>query len=153
MPKYHRLTIRNMTRLTFLVCFCAHIIHLTIFVPGHVNTYWWKIHMVVLLIFFYQFSKDMSYLLIVVFVADPIEPQAPSILERSDTTITISLNQVQDEAVSFYRIIVQQTNTIANRVKRGIYDKNSWRQIGFPDCAEPGIKCIYSCAAAEGPQS
>nr|XP_011451000.2 receptor-type tyrosine-protein phosphatase kappa isoform X5 [Crassostrea gigas] len=55
---------------------------------------------------------------------DPIQPPAPVILERSTTTITVSLQPLEDENISFYRIIVEETSSAKSyRIsKRGIED-------------------------------
>ncbi|XP_052095461.1 receptor-type tyrosine-protein phosphatase mu-like isoform X2 [Mytilus californianus] len=43
------------------------------------------------------------------------EPPVPSIVDRTDTTITIKIGQVLDPTVSFYRVIVEETKRIAKR--------------------------------------
>ncbi|XP_071143228.1 receptor-type tyrosine-protein phosphatase kappa-like isoform X4 [Mytilus edulis] len=43
------------------------------------------------------------------------EPPVPSIVDRTDTTITIKIGQVLDPTVSFYRVIVEETKRVAKR--------------------------------------
>ncbi|XP_063401743.1 receptor-type tyrosine-protein phosphatase kappa-like isoform X3 [Mytilus trossulus] len=43
------------------------------------------------------------------------EPPVPSIVDRTDTTITIKIDQVLDPTVSFYRVIVEETKRVAKR--------------------------------------
>ncbi|KAK3091539.1 hypothetical protein FSP39_020606 [Pinctada imbricata] len=67
-------------------------------------------------------SGITKYISVWTLATDPREPPSPSILERDETTITISLYPVEDKTVSFYRIIVEQTES--NRIrKRGINDR------------------------------
>ncbi|XP_060596915.1 receptor-type tyrosine-protein phosphatase F-like isoform X1 [Ruditapes philippinarum] len=53
---------------------------------------------------------------------DPTEPPAPTILGRSDTTVTLDIKQHVDESISFYRIIVEQ---VTERSKRSVQESVS----------------------------
>ncbi|KAL4236769.1 hypothetical protein ACF0H5_005154 [Mactra antiquata] len=58
-----------------------------------------------------------SFLLAWTESVDPAEPPAPTILGRSDTTVTLDIKENVDASVSFYRIIVEQ---IVDRTKRSL---------------------------------
>ncbi|XP_056018914.1 receptor-type tyrosine-protein phosphatase kappa-like isoform X9 [Ostrea edulis] len=77
---------------------------------------------------------------------DPIQPPAPVILERSSTTMTLSLQPLEDENISFYRIIVEETSFASSyRVsKRGIEDGIRDVRLDFKGAKERDVRAYIA---------
>ncbi|XP_052778200.1 receptor-type tyrosine-protein phosphatase S-like isoform X1 [Mya arenaria] len=60
-----------------------------------------------------------SYLLMWTLSVDPSDPPAPTILGRSETTVTLEIKPHDDETVSYYRIIVE---SLSERSRRSVQD-------------------------------
>ncbi|KAH3848630.1 hypothetical protein DPMN_091010, partial [Dreissena polymorpha] len=59
-----------------------------------------------------------SYLLVWTESVDPSDPPAPTILGRSETTVTVEIKPHDDLTVSFYRIVVERLQNQSNRRRR-----------------------------------
>ncbi|XP_062618537.1 receptor-type tyrosine-protein phosphatase kappa-like isoform X1 [Saccostrea cucullata] len=77
---------------------------------------------------------------------DPIQPPAPVILERTPTTMTISLQPLNEENISFYRIIVEETSSASSyRIsKRGVADGIRDVRLDFKRAKERDIRAYIA---------
>lgn len=77
-----------------------------------------------------------SYLAVWTEAVDPTEPPAPTILGRSDTTVTLEIKQHTDRTISFYRIIVEQVD---NRARRSVLETVSATSVDFFTARKQGM--------------
>ncbi|XP_022315951.2 receptor-type tyrosine-protein phosphatase mu-like isoform X6 [Crassostrea virginica] len=77
---------------------------------------------------------------------DPIQPPVPVILERSATTMTLALQPLEDENISFYRIIVEETSSAASyRIsKRGVEDAIRDVRLDFKGAKERDVRAYIA---------
>ncbi|XP_061175017.1 receptor-type tyrosine-protein phosphatase kappa-like isoform X4 [Saccostrea echinata] len=78
---------------------------------------------------------------------DPIQPPAPVILERTPTTMTISLQPLNEENISFYRIIVEETSSASSSYrisKRGVADGIRDVRLDFKRAKERDVRAYIA---------